>query len=91
MADKDYHRIIADLIGNAIASSKVTGENGRITRLVAGTLGRFAAELRQGAKADEAHGLVEDAARLLARHDGARIVPALTAAVEAMAAGHPTS
>ena len=88
MADKDYHRIVADLIGNAIASSRVTGENGRITRLVAGSIGRFAAELKQGAKTDEAHKLVENAVRLLEQQDGARIVPALSAAVEAMASKH---
>lgn len=88
MADKDYHRIVADLIGNAIASARVTGENGRITRLVAGSIGRFAAELKLGAKADEAHKLVEDAVRLLEQQDGARIVPALSAAVETMASKH---
>lgn len=84
MADKDYRRIVADLIANALASARVTGENGRITRLVAGSIGRFAGELRQAAKADEAQRLIDEAADLLARNDGARIVPALTAAVVAM-------
>ncbi|OYY93193.1 MAG: hypothetical protein B7Y41_12780 [Hydrogenophilales bacterium 28-61-23] len=88
MADKDYQRIVSDLIANAIGSSRVTGENSRITRLVAGSIDRFAAELRVGARDDEARELVEHAAALLAESDGADVVPALTAAVEAMAARH---
>ena len=88
MADKDYQRIVTDLIANAIGTSKVAGENSRITRLVAGSIERFAAELRGGERDDEARELVEHAAALLAEHDGAEVVPALTAAVEAMAAHH---
>lgn len=34
MADKDYPRIVSELIANAIATSRIAGENGRITRLV---------------------------------------------------------
>lgn len=88
MADKDYQRIVTDLIANAIGTSKVAGENSRITRLVAGSIERFAAELRVGERDDEACELVEHAAALLAEHDGAEVVPDLTAAVEAMAARH---
>lgn len=86
MADKDYPRIITDLIANAISSSRVTGENSRVTRLVAGSVERFAAELRHGGRDDEARELVELAAGLLADYDGAEVVPALTATVDAMAA-----
>lgn len=88
MAEKDYRRIITDLIANAIGSSRVAGENSRITRLVAGSIGRFAAELRAAAREDEARDLVEHAAALLAENDGADLVPALTATVQAMAARH---
>lgn len=88
MADKDYQRIVANLIANAIGTSKVTGENSRITRLVAGSIERFAAELRGGERDDEARALVRHAADLLAGNGGAEVVPALTAAVEAMAAQH---
>jgi hypothetical protein len=86
MAEKDYQRIVSDLIANALGSSRVAGENSRITRLVAGSIERFAAELRVAARADEAGELVEHAAALLAEHDGADVVPALTEAVQAMAA-----
>ncbi len=86
MADKDYQHIISDLIANAIGSSRVTGENSRITRLVAGSIDRFAAELRGGEREEEAKQLVEYAAALLADAEGADVVPALTAAVEAMVA-----
>lgn len=86
MADKDYPKIIADLIAQAIGASRVTGENSRITRLVAGSLQRFATELRGAAREDEARQLVHLAARLLAEQDGAQVVPALTATVGAMAA-----
>ncbi|THF64203.1 hypothetical protein [Pseudothauera rhizosphaerae] len=85
MADKDYHAIVTDLIANAIRTSKVTGENGRITRLVAGSIGRFAAELKVGNQEDEAQALIEHAQELLAAGDGAEVVPALTAAVAALA------
>ena len=88
MADKDYQRIVSDLIANAIGSSRITGENSRITRLVAGSIERFAAELRVGARDDEAHALVAHAAALLAESNGADVVPALTAAVAAMTARH---
>ncbi len=88
MADKDYQRIVTDLIANAIGTSKVAGENSRITRLVAGSIDRFAAELRGGEREEEARDLVEHAAALLAEYDGAEVVPALTAAVEALAARH---
>lgn len=85
MADKDYHAIVTDLIANAIKTSRVTGENGRITRLVAGSIGRFAAELTVGNQQDEAVALIEHARELLDAGDGAELVPALTAAVAAMA------
>lgn len=85
MADKDYQQIVADLIANAISSSRVTGENGRITRLVAGSIDRFATELRSEARDDEARKLVEQAAALLVENRGTDVVPALTAAVAAMA------
>ncbi len=88
MADKDYQRIVSDLIANAIGSSRVTGENSRITRLVAGSIDRFAAELRVGARDIEAHALIEHAATLLAESNGADVVPALTAAVAAMTTRH---
>lgn len=88
MADKDYQRIVADLIANAIGTSKVTGENRRITRLVAGSIDRFAAELRVGERDDEARELVEHAAALLAEYGGADVVPDLTATVRALAARH---
>lgn len=88
MAEKDYQRIISDLIANAISSSRVAGENSRITRLVAGSIERFSAELRAGARDDEARDLVEHAAALLTEYDGADLVPALTATVQAMAARH---
>lgn len=88
MADKDYHAIITDLIASAIKTSKVAGENGRITRLVAGSIGRFAAELKVGKQDDEAAALIEHARELLDAGDGAEVVPALTAAVAAMAATH---
>ncbi len=88
MADKDYQRIVSDLITNAIGSSRVTGENSRITRLVAGSIDRFAAELRVGARDDEARALVTHATALLAESGGADVVPALTAAVAAMTARH---
>ena len=88
MADKDYQRIVSDLIANAIGSSRITGENSRITRLVAGSIDRFAAELRIGARDDEAQVLVAHAATLLAESNGADVVPALTAAVAAMSARH---
>jgi len=84
MADKDYQQIVADLIANAIGSSRITGENRRITRLVAGSIDRFAAELRTGARDGEAQALVEHAAALLSESGGADVVPALTAAVAAM-------
>ena len=86
MADKDYQRIVADLIANAISSARVVGENSRITRLVAGNIGRFAAELRSGERDNEARELVEHAVALLAAGDGIEVVPALTASVEAMLA-----
>jgi hypothetical protein len=88
MAEKDYQRIITDLIANAIGSSRVAGENSRITRLVAGSIERFSAELRAGAREDEARDLVDHAAALLVEYDGADLVPALTATVQAMAARH---
>lgn len=84
MADKDYQRIVADLIANAIGTSKVAGENSRITRLVAGSIDRFATELRSGERDEEAKALVRHAAALLVEQDGAKVVPALTAAVAAM-------
>jgi len=86
MAEKDYHAVVTDLIANAIKTSKVTGENGRITRLVAGSIGRFAAELRGSDHADEARALIEHARELLDAGDGAEIVPSLTAAVAALEA-----
>lgn len=88
MADKDYPRIVSDLIANAIGSARVAGENSRITRLVAGSIERFATELRVGERDDEARELVRHAAALLAEQEGDEVVPALTAAVEAMAARH---
>ena len=88
MAEKDYPRIIGDLIAQAIGSARVAGENGRITRLVAGSIDRFAAELRNGEREGEARALVAHAAAQLAEADGAEVVPALTAAVQAMAARH---
>lgn len=87
-ADKDYQAIVADLIANAIGSSRVVGENSRITRLVAGSIERFAAELRGDARDGEARALVAHAAALLAENNGAEVVPDLTAAVEAMATRH---
>ena len=84
MAEKDYHAVVTNLIANAIKTSKVTGENGRITRLVAGSIGRFAAELRSSDQADEARALIEHARELLDAGDGAEIVPSLTAAVAAL-------
>jgi hypothetical protein len=86
MADKDYPRIVADLIANALGSARVVGENSRITRLVAGSIERFAAELKGSARDDEARQLVEHALALLAASDGAEVVPALTATVDAMRA-----
>ncbi|MEW5787430.1 MAG: hypothetical protein AB1899_06210 [Pseudomonadota bacterium] len=86
MADKDYPGIIRDLIANAVGSARVAGENSRITRLVAGSLERFAAELRTEQRDDEARQLVSLAADLLAEKDGDEVVPTLTAVVEAMAA-----
>lgn len=88
MADKDYQRIVSDLIANAISSSRVAGENSRITRLVAGSIDRFAAELRGGERNDEARELVEHAAALLAEYDAADVVPDLTAAIGALVARH---
>jgi hypothetical protein len=88
MAEKDYQRIITDLIANAISSSRVAGENSRITRLVAGSIERFSIELRATAREDEARDLVDHAAALLVEYDGADLVPALTATVQAMAARH---
>jgi hypothetical protein len=85
MAEKDYRQIVADLIANAIGSSRVTGENNRISRLVAGSINRFAAELRTEARDGDARELVEHAAALLAENGGIDVVPALTAAVAAMA------
>lgn len=86
MADKDYQRIVSDLIANAVSTSRVAGENGRITRLVAGSIGRFAAELKVGNQAAEADALLTHALQLLDESEGAEVVPALAAAVEAMAA-----
>lgn len=86
MADKDYPRIVSDLIGNAISTGRVTGENGRITRLVAGSIGRFAAELKADNQEAEADALVAHAIHLLDEYEAADVVPALTAAVEALAA-----
>jgi hypothetical protein len=88
MAEKDYQRIITDLIANAISSSRVAGENSRITRLVAGSIERFSIELRAAARENEARDLVDHAAALLVEYDGADLVPALTATVQAMAARH---
>lgn len=85
MAEKDYQQIVADLIANAIGSSRVTGENSRISRLVAGSINRFATELRTEARDGEARELVEHAAALLAESGGGDVVPALTAAVAAIA------
>jgi hypothetical protein len=86
MAEKDYPRIVANLIANALGSARVVGENSRITRLVAGSIERFAAELRGSERSGEARALVEHAAALLAASDGAEVVPVLTATVEAMLA-----
>lgn len=88
MADKDYQQIVSDLIANAIGSSRVVGENRRVTRLVAGSIDRFAAELRTDARNDEARALINHAATLLAESGGADVVPTLTAAVTAIA-GRP--
>tara|TARA_R110001583_G_scaffold24563_2_gene89900 strand:- start:169094 stop:169360 length:267 start_codon:yes stop_codon:yes gene_type:complete len=88
VADKDYPRIVSELIANAIATSRIAGENGRITRLVAGSIGRFASELKVGNEAGKADALLAHARDLLAENDGAEVVPALTAAVEALAAAH---
>lgn len=85
MTDKDYQLIVSDLIANAIGSSRFVGENRRVTRLVAGSIDRFAAELRTEARTDEARALVEHAAFLLAEGGGAEVVPTLTAAVAAIA------
>lgn len=85
MADKDYRQIVSDLIANAIGSSRVTGENRRITRLVAGSIARFTAELRTDAGNDEARALINHAAALLAESGGHDVVPTLTAAVAAIA------
>lgn len=88
MADKDYQRIVSELIANAIATSRIAGENGRITRLVAGSIGRFAAELTVGRQGEQADALLEHARHLLEKNDGADVVPALTAAVDALARGY---
>jgi hypothetical protein len=41
----DPYEATADLISNAIGTARVFGENPRITRLVASTVGKFAIEL----------------------------------------------
>lgn len=41
----DHFEATAALISNAIGTARVFGENPRITRLVASSIGRFAAEL----------------------------------------------
>jgi hypothetical protein len=86
MADKDYPGIITDLIAHAVNISRIAGENSRITRLVAGSIERFATELRASQRDQEARALVSLATTLLAEQAGEEVVPALTAVVEAMAA-----
>lgn len=41
----DHFKATAALISNAVGTARVFGENPRITRLVASSIGRFAAEL----------------------------------------------
>ncbi|MGE0013712.1 MAG: hypothetical protein AB7S62_15965 [Azoarcus sp.] len=86
MADKDYPRIVSELIANAISTSRMAGENGRITRLVAGSIKRFAAALTADNQKTEAVALIAHAIHLLDEYEAADVVPELTAAVEALAA-----
>lgn len=44
-AKPDPYLATTDLVANAIASARVLGESPRITRLVASSVGRFAAEM----------------------------------------------
>lgn len=79
MAKTDPYKASEELIANAIGTARVFGENPRITRLVASSVGRFAAELDKNGSPGAA--LVEHALELISEQD-AQFVPGLLAALE---------
>lgn len=82
MARQSPYQVTTELIENAIATARVMGENTRIASLVAGSVGRFAAEMDDDAgDALLAHALV------CIQEQGVELVPGLYAALQALSAG----
>jgi hypothetical protein len=77
----DPFQASADLISNAIGTARVFGENPRITRLVASSVGRFAAELDKHPDGKPGAELVSYALEQISEQDS-QFVPGLQAALE---------
>ena len=82
----DPFQATADLIANALGTAKIFGENPRITRLVASSVGRFAAELDKDEDAEPGATLVSFALDRISDED-ALVVPRLYASLKELAAG----
>ena len=81
-AKNNPYQATTDLIGNAIGTAKVFGENRRITNLVASSILRFAAEMNDSDAGDE---LLSHALNCISAQD-AEHVPMLCSALNALSA-----
>lgn len=80
-AKQDPYRVTGDLIANAIDTAKVFGENRRISNLIAGSVGRFMAEMEDGdALLLHAFGCISD--------EDAEYLPELRASLQSLSARH---
>jgi len=86
MARQDHYRATAGLIANAVMSARVLGENQRITRLVASSVGRFMQEMDATPGSAPGEELLDFALDCL-QEQGPECVPALASALRALAAG----
>lgn len=89
-AKTDFYRATADLIANAVMTARVLGENQRITRLVAGSVGRYMREMDTAPGSAPGEELLEFALDCLEER-GAEQVPALAAALRALGRTGPAA
>ena len=89
-AKTDFYRVTADLIANAVMSARVLGENPRITRLVAGSVGRYMREMDTAPGSAPGEELLEFALDCLEER-GPEQVPALAAALRALGRAGPAA